>query len=235
VNAIEKFRAQAALYSPSTMKGDGWIEISGPDLGGEAIIQLQEDARRKSRRPISVVRFQFRHGKDFLNARIQSQLPIHQKGATTVLFKPASSSNSGFCRKTVYLFKFENIDDTDDFMMWWLAKNGSTFLGEETKKTSKRKTRNDCNDGGTGFTPQKKKSKPSTLGSKARIPLKGSTNAVPAEGTLKLDNVTKSVDKDTKKLGGDSDSDSDDNEEIDYDCAPLSQNWQLAFDPADYE
>ena len=249
LKVVEKFRAPAALYYPSRLKGDGWIEVSGPSLGGEAVIQLQGDAKQKSgNRTISVFRFQLRHGKDHLNARIQHRLPIHRKGETTVLFKSASTNSGGLRKKSVYAVKFQSKDDTNDFMMWWLAKNGSTSLGEETKNTSKRKAEDKTGcDRGSGYTPQKKKSKQTKSCPPANGVLNNSTNSgceeSPERGAkgkiVSSLNSTSNNSSEAKELDSvgtkndkdDDSSDSDSNEEvaIDDEYAPRSQQWVLAF------
>ena len=154
LNVIEKFRAPAALYRPSGVAGGGWSETSGPKRGGRVIIQVQENADGKERQ-IPVVRFELRHGQDVLNARILPGLPIHCKDQTSMYFKAASSSTGRIRRKTIHLLKFRNNDDTDDFLMWWYAKNGSieAWLGqdsnqknESTLKSLKRKAIDDLGE-----------------------------------------------------------------------------------------
>ena len=248
LKVIEKFRARAALYTPSTRKGGGWIEISGPELRGEVVIQLQEDAGRhhcyNGKKYIPVVRFHFRHGKDFVNARIQDKMPIHRKGKRKVLFKCLSSSfSSGDRCKILCCLVFEKEEDTNDFMMWWLAKNGSTPLGyENNEKLLKRKI-SDTKDCGrdSGFTPKKKKPRAS---SRTKDVLHNSTNSAGSSdtGAVGFDNNHTSNTDGTGLLNT-SAKDSNDitlavNDEeskavaIDEDnYVPKSQNWMSAFSP----
>ena len=195
-----KFSAPAELYVPSKRSGGGWIEISGPKMGGEAIIQIQCG--------VAVVRFLFRHKKDFLNTRIQPDLPIHRKGRRTVIFKSVTSSTSGLRMRKVYCLRFETKDDTDDFVMWWLAKSGSTSLLLKTKspkKAMKRKAERCSSED----DHKKKRSK-----------MKSPSTSTPPPHEEQIKGGKKSVD-------GDSDAE----EEVlvdDYD-APMSQKWTDAF------
>jgi hypothetical protein len=172
LKVIEKFRAPAALYVPSTTKGGGWSEASRPGMGGEAIIQVQDDATM-SGKSVSVVRFQLRHGKDVLNARIEGGLPINRKDEKAVLFKSASTSTSGIRKKTIYNLIFTNVEDTDEFLMWWYAKNGSikAWLAKDitTKTSLKRKATEPTK---CGFAPLQKKSKASIPEEEASVTTK---------------------------------------------------------------
>lgn len=136
LKVIEKFRAPAGLWRPSLNAGDGWSETSGTRRGGRIIIQIQENADIDED-PVAVVRFELRHGVDVLNSRITKGLPIHRSDDKTVLFKSVSTSTGCIRRKTVHLVKFDSVEDTDDFLMWWYAKNGSikAWLGDDSGKT----------------------------------------------------------------------------------------------------
>ena len=251
LKVTEKFRAQAALYSPSTNEGDGWIEVSGPLLGGEAIIQLQEDAKRKST-IIPVFRFQLRHGKDVVNARIEHTLPIYRKADKEVLFKCVSSNSGGLRRKTVYALKFQTKDNTDDFMMWWLAKNRSISLGLESKETALKKKRKIKWVHGSRYTPLKKKMKPDmgvvkdlqheqerkNLISKHKEDKEaenkeseGSVSNVSSKNLTSNKREEKVVKEttDTSGNGCDSSIGEDDEVYVDDECAPQSQDWSSAF------
>ena len=236
-----KFRAPAALYSPSGIKGGGWREASRPGMGGEVMIQVQqEDAKwstNGSPNSIAIVRFQLRHGKDVLNARIKDKLPIRRKDNVTVLFKCLSSTTHKIRKKTIFHLIFEKEEDTDDFLMWWYAKNGSiqTWLeGDESKKLkegvdeskklkennkkeakkscSKRKATDSTN---SGFTPLKKKlnkgeQDKALVESTSKKKKQKSGGSVIQKPTKKRDTVEEVV-------------------EFDYDDAPQSQNWMAAF------
>ena len=66
-----------------------------------------------------------------------------------------SSNSSGLCQKTVYTLKFQSKDNTDVIMMWWLAKNGSTSLGLESKEPAfKRKCKTKWEHGSGYYTPE---------------------------------------------------------------------------------
>jgi len=124
LSIIEKFQAPAALWIPSSIAGEGWSEISGIRRGGQVIIQVQEDAL-DARKQIAVVRFDLRHGQDVLNGRILHGLPLNRVDEKTVDFKCASTSTRNVRHKTINRVQFQTVDDTDDFVMWWYAKNGS--------------------------------------------------------------------------------------------------------------
>ena len=89
--------------------------------------------------PVAVVRFELRRGIDVLNSRITEGLPIHCKDKTMVLFKYFSTSTGRIGQKTVHLVQFEDVEDANDFLMSWYAKNGSikAWLGEEIPDAAK--------------------------------------------------------------------------------------------------
>ena len=232
LNISCKFSALAALYIPSKHRGGGWNEASRPGMGGKVIIQVQDDANwngegNKPKR-MAVVRFILRHGKDVLNSRIKKRLPIKRKDKTTVLFKCASSSTNKIRQKTIFQLIFEEKEDTDDFLMWWYAKNGSTNLewdeskelGEEDKDADKsRLKRKAVNFSNSGFTPLKKKPKE----------MQASVLADSTNNTKQRDESPKIRRSDKKHENKE-----DGREEetlIDYNEAPESQNWMSAFAP----
>ena len=88
------------------------------------MIQMQENSDN-TEGSVAVVRFVLRHGQDVLNARILNGLPIYRSAENEILFKSASTSTYKVRWKTAFRIKFETVDDTDDFLMWWYAKNGS--------------------------------------------------------------------------------------------------------------
>lgn len=138
LKVLEKFRAPAALYVPATTSGNGWSIISGPGKGGCTIIQVQENANNDGPN-VAVVRFQLGHSgamKDVMNARIMNQLPIHRVSHQEVCFKCVSTTTNNIRQRTIFKIKFEKTDDTEDFLMWWYAKNGAM---EELISPSKRK------------------------------------------------------------------------------------------------
>ena len=239
LRVYEKFRAAAALYTPSANKGDGWCEVSRPGMGGEVIIQLQDHATL-SETFVTVVRFQHRHGKDVVNARIVKGLPINRINQSTVVFKSSSSNTNGYRKKTIFRVTFENSIDTDEFLMWWYEKNGSikTWLKEGSNQkgftaVNKRKNRDPTN---CGFTPKKKKPKSSALpcckeegrssSKKKKTLLVESTNFDSIEKKRKHPSVV------TSKLKNSSSNEGVDLEDvgIDSEYAPQSQNWMSAFD-----
>eukprot|EP00531_Pseudo-nitzschia_arenysensis_P008296 CAMPEP_0116127962 /NCGR_PEP_ID=MMETSP0329-20121206/7111_1 /TAXON_ID=697910 /ORGANISM="Pseudo-nitzschia arenysensis, Strain B593" /LENGTH=240 /DNA_ID=CAMNT_0003622079 /DNA_START=54 /DNA_END=776 /DNA_ORIENTATION=+ len=229
LKVVEKFRAKAALYIPSKWKGGGWLETSGPDGGGEAIIQLQENADIKENRGlVPVVRFQLRHGKDVLNARILGGLPLRRKDKHTVYFKALSSTTSGIRRKTVHVFKFIEESDADDFEMWWYAKNGSLNEWIKAKKnkkqgSSKRKATDPTN---SSFTPLKKKLKATKDFDANQEPNRD-------DSLQKLSTALSFEDDSSGKsnAGNETDGSSDDEDVfVDSDDAPQSQQWFVAFE-----
>jgi hypothetical protein len=258
LKVIEKFRAPAALYRPSSAAGDGWSETSGPKRGGKVIIQIQENADRTGS-SIAVVRFELRHGQDVMNARILPGLPIHRKDKTSVFFKAASTSTGRIRRKTIHLLKFQNNDDADDFLMWWYAKNGSikAWLGEDsnqknksTLQLSKRKATDDptenrlrkrLKDNKAGddrlFTDSTNKEQNERLMKKHKAIAIDNDDSF--DGHTRNDNGSnqdrgKSDEFDETESHGsdDQDSDSDDNKEeviVDDEYAPQSQEWLISF------
>ena len=163
LSVIEKLRAPAALYRPSSTLGGGWSETSGVKRDGRVIIQVQENADGKQD-SVAVVRFVLRHGQDVLNARILHGLPVVRKDSNTVFFKVCSTSNSRVRCKTIHVLKFDKEEDADNFLMWWYAKNGSikAWLREDsnqkilTRKSLKRKAAESTK---TGSTPLGKRVK----------------------------------------------------------------------------
>mmetsp|Transcript_19228 Transcript_19228/g.41791 ORF Transcript_19228/g.41791 Transcript_19228/m.41791 type:complete len:303 (+) Transcript_19228:369-1277(+) len=143
LKVLEKFRAPAALYVPATTAGNRWSIISGPGTGGCAIIQVQENANDGGPN-VAVVRFQVGHTmKDVMNARIMNQLPIRRVSHQEVCFKCVSTTTNNFRQRTVFKIKFEKTDDTEDFLMWWYAKNGAI---EQLISSSKREAITDSTD-----------------------------------------------------------------------------------------
>ena len=223
LKVIEKFRAPAALYIPSKIKGGGWAEVSRPGMGGEAIIQVQDDATMSGKR-VSVVRFLMRHGKDLVNARIMKGLPIIRNSTDekSVVFMSASTSTTGTRQKTMFNLIFTNVEDADEFLMWWYAKNGSikAWLAKETSN-------------GKAAEPSKK-------------PLGESTNQKSideASAKMRLCNLKTSDNKkyspafgnnngsrnDGSSSDGSDDSDEVEEVEIDWDEAPQTQDWASSF------
>ena len=246
LKVIEKFRAPAALYVASETKGGGWAEVSRPGMGGEAIIQDQDDAAMRGN-IVSVVRFLLRHGKDPLNARIVKGLPIVRNGTDekSVLFVSASTSTSGIRQKTMFNFIFTTVEDADEFLMWWYAKNGSikAWLAKEVAELT------NCS-----FAPLQEKSKASIPKEEASKHLcesydRKSINETggPLALSTKLrrcslktsDNKNKKDSNDGSLNDGSNDGsnsngsyDSDDGEEveIDWNEAPQTQDWMSSFD-----
>ena len=236
LKVIEKFRAPAAYYRPSSRPGGGWVFAAEPGMGGKAIIQLQEDAESagENKEFIPVVRYQLRHGKDVMNARIQKGLPINRVNERTLDFKSASRNTSGVVLKTIFRFVFESSNDADEFRMWYLEKNGSIeawIAKEKAAKLAKKRKGTDLT--GCGLGPQKKKPKltafpEQTTGKKeGPKPLGDSTNRNSIE--------TKRSKVKAKKMNGSKDDEREakaEEEEVvilDYEDAPLSQNWMAAF------
>ncbi len=232
----EEFRAPAALYTPSsTGNKGGWAIISSPGMGGEVIIQVQDDAK-VSGKTIPVVRYQLRHGQDYSNVRIVDKLPIKRVNETKVIFKSVSSSNNGIRKKTVYALKFDKKTDADKFLMWWYQLNGSIdrWVAKEIAEKSPDESL-------SGLVPETKQvkmekseaklpsTKPTSKKTTLKEPLSESTN-------VKVDNRFLSSEKTyvSKKKGNEKEEEGEDEVEdeavIDNADTPRSQNWTSAFD-----
>ena len=207
LKVVEKFRAPAALYRPSDTRGNGWTVSAKPGMGGEVIIQDQQDAD-DPKSIVPVVRYQLRHGQDTMNCRIVEGLPIRRENAKTVLFKSASRNNGGVNVKTIFQLVFETTNDTDEFLMWWYEKNGSNknrYPNSDIKTTPiKRK--------GTKCTPRKENTKSSASPEEASKPLVESTN------------------QPTLKIGSNKNLENEEYVNIYSEPAAQSQNFMLAFD-----
>jgi hypothetical protein len=225
LKVTEKFRAPAALYIPSKNKGGGWAEVSRPGMGGQAIIQVQDDATMNGK-CISVVRFLMRHGKDAVNARIVNGLPIIRNNTDeqSVVFASASTSTSGTRQKTMFNLIFENVEDADEFSMWWYAKNGSIkdWLAKETSlkgkaaEPSKKPLGESTNQKSTidEASAKMRRCNLKTSDNKKDSPAFGNTN-----GSRNYESSSEESD----------DSDEREEVEIDWNEAPQTQDWASSF------
>ena len=251
---IEKFRAPAALWRPSLHAGDGWVETSGIRRGGQIIIQTQENAD-DNEGPVAVVRFVLRHGQDVMNARILNGLPIHRCEENEILFKSASTSTYRVRWKTTFRIKFTTPDDTDDFLMWWYAKNGSIKAWSEASSLRFKRKSTEQIGGMERKRPKIASSENNALtqtdkaaNGKLKLShqvLVESTNvkhgAIGSKNNDKRNSFVcgKSKENDSSNVNNESKENSNsnltDNNEmrevmIDYDEVPQSQNWFASFE-----
>ena len=239
LSITEKFRAPAALWRPSQHARGGWVETSGIGRGGQIIIQMQENSD-DTEGPVAVVRFVLRHGQDVLNARILNGLPIYRSAENEILFKSASTSTYKVRWKTTFRIKFETFDDTDDFLMWWYAKNGSikALIEESSNKKHKRKSTEQI--GGKEKKPRIQRSdnnestkRDESAKGKLKYPLRvlvESTNV--KQRAVASNKSAESKINNISILNDDPTSSTNEKEEvmIDDDDAPQSQNWFASFE-----
>jgi hypothetical protein len=136
VTVTELFNGSAMFGRPSKKKGAGWIVTGGK---GNAIIQKQtsnDDSTSANASVVFVVRWENYMGSDGLNGRILPGLPIH-RCHDSVYFKTSSTTTLGNRYKAPFCFKFETVDDAEEFEAFWLLKNGSIALWK--KQDAKKK------------------------------------------------------------------------------------------------
>ena len=126
----ELFRGSAQFARPSTKKGAGWVATGDK---GNAIIQQHVNQDGTT---VLVVRWTNFMGADGMNGRILIGLPIQRNGRA-VYFKTSSTTTLGNRYKAPFCFKFETVDDAEEFEAFWLLKNGSIALWK--KQDAKKK------------------------------------------------------------------------------------------------
>ena len=143
----ELFRGSAQFARPSTKKGAGWVATGDK---GNVIIQQHVNQDGTT---VLVVRWTNFMGADGMNGRILIGLPIQRNGRA-VYFKTSSTTTLGNRYKAPFCFKFETVDDAEEFEAFWLLKNGSIALWKE----------------------QDAKKKEDIINPTIKVPLKDSTN-----------------------------------------------------------
>ena len=204
-------------------KGNGWVATSAPDKGGQAIVQLQQNANGEE---VAVVRHVNFIGKDGLNARIVDGLPILRK-KRQFYFKAVSSTTHDDRRKTPFALKFDSNDAADEFEMWWYVytKNDSIEAwltekkGKGENKLPVQESANANEPAGFSASDELKVSKNTDAGSVADD--ESNTNSVADD------------DSDEDANGSDTGDSNEGQEEflmIDYGSAPATQNFMESFD-----
>jgi hypothetical protein len=118
----ELFKGNAKFGRPSEKEGGGWIDTAGK---GNVIIQ-KKNFDDDSTSAVVVVRWTNYMGLDGMNGRIIPGLPILRgENSKEVYFKTSSTTTRGARHKAPFVFKFETVDEAEEFEMWWLLKNGS--------------------------------------------------------------------------------------------------------------
>jgi hypothetical protein len=121
----ELFKGSAKFGRPSEKEGAGWIVTTDK---GNAIIQKQ--TFKDDSAVVVVVRWTNYMGVDGMNGRILPGLPIHCQH-DSVYFKTSSTTTRGNRHKAPFCFKFETVDEAEEFEAFWLLKNGSIALWKE--------------------------------------------------------------------------------------------------------
>jgi hypothetical protein len=104
----ELFKGSAKFGRPSTKIGAGWIVTA--DKGDVSIQkQISQDGSA-----VIVVRWKNYMGLDGLNGRILPGLPIHHQH-DSVYFKTSSTTTRGNRQKAPFCFKFETVDEAEEF------------------------------------------------------------------------------------------------------------------------
>ena len=139
VTIKELFKRSAKFGRPSRKQGAGWIVTADK---GNAIIQKQTN---KDGTIVFVARWTNYMGADGLNGRILPGLPIH-RAHDSVYFKTSSTTTLGNRYKAPFCFKFETVDDAEEFEAFWLLKNGSIALWKEQDAKKKESSNSKSNN-----------------------------------------------------------------------------------------
>jgi hypothetical protein len=128
----ELFKGSAKFGRPSTTKGAGWIVTAKK---GDVSIQKQIN-QDDNAVAVIVVRWTNYMKLDGLNGRILPGLPILRQH-DSVYFKTSSTTTRGDRHKAPFCFKFETVDEAEEFEALWLLKNGSIASWKEESKKKK--------------------------------------------------------------------------------------------------
>ena len=141
----ELFNGSAKFGRPSNKAGAGWIVTAGK---GNAIIQEQtinDESTSANSSAVVVVRWTNYLKADGMNGRILLGLPIRRQH-DTVYFKTSSTTTLGGNRhKAPFFFKFETVDEAEEFEALWLLKNGSIASWKADNKAKKKAGSNSIN------------------------------------------------------------------------------------------
>ena len=131
VTIKELFSGSAKFGRPSDNTGAGWV-----DTGNKGIATIQKQVSQDGS-IVYVARWTNYMRVDGMNGRILPGLPILRQH-DSVYFKTSSTTTRGIRRKAPFCFKFETLDEAEDFEMWWLSKNGSIASWKESDKAKKK-------------------------------------------------------------------------------------------------
>jgi len=135
----ELYKGSAKFGRPSEKEGAGWIVTADK---GSAIIQKQTFNNDSiSASAVIVVRWTNYMGVDGMNGRILPGLPIHRQH-DSVFFKTSSTTTRGNRHKAPFCFKFETVDEAEEFEAFWLLKNGSIASWKEQDAKKKEDINN---------------------------------------------------------------------------------------------
>ena len=236
VTIKELFSGSAKFGRPSDNTGAGWVAT-----GDKGIATIQKQVSQDGS-IVYVARWTNYMRVDGMNGRILPGLPILRQH-DSVYFKTSSTTTRGIRRKAPFCFKFETVEEAEEFEMWWLLKNGSiaSWKKEDTQKklggnslvnnnlplqeTTNASVNVNVND----------KLKSTVAHSGLKSIAEDSINNSNEEDVIDLNgNNSKDLKDDNGSLSDDDDSSNDYPGEgviIDDEDAPQSQNWKTAFAP----